>query len=492
MEFRPRYQTPKEADRTPLIEEVEKQALGLRSQDSFDAMLQEGINEAVAAHVATPVVDPLIENFAVVEDGDPLPPLAKSDRWRQEPAPVERGIFEGKREKNYEFVRLLGQGGMGQVWLANDLNTCYDLDGKRECRQVVIKAILPEVAILSERYQQRFEREQQMMVHADSDFVVRPLDAYVSEQGHPRLVMQYQEGGSLYHALEQQKKQSQTPEAAMQYTAAIAWQVAEALRYMSERGVVHRDLKPDNILLNNGVFPTFPKVSVADFGLAFLGEQPLSGSPRESGDYVFDSTHDTLPPSSSPITQQGTVVGTPKYMAPELWYAEKAHTGTDLYALGIMMYELVTKQEPYPPSKQVDPAAMMYRDYIPPHEALGLSKPTPFTLLIETLMDEDPTERQMLMYNAEGCRVRLVDTDDYSNLTHVPLKTPREVQEAIVRMMITEYPDLANTEPFSFDPLVKEMQRHKWEAAFAQQAPVVPEASKGKGSWWQRVKRMFS
>ncbi|MCU0780107.1 MAG: protein kinase [Akkermansiaceae bacterium] len=239
-------------------------------------------------------------------------------------ASAPEGLAAGERadaaqplDQRYRMGCLLGRGGMGAVYEAFDT---------RLERRVAIKILPPETGTDPEAHA-RFRREAKAMAALDHPHIVHIHDYGHTEDGSPYLVMEFVEGRDL-HALRQS--------GALDLPGAlgIVSQVCSALHYAHSRGIVHRDIKPANILVTReGV------AKVADFGLARLagtGEHPR---------------HDPT------LTLSGTTVGTPDYMAPEQFEGGKVDHRADIYALGVMLYDLLTGAPPRgawpPPSQRV-------------------------------------------------------------------------------------------------------------------------------------------
>jgi serine/threonine protein kinase len=199
----------------------------------------------------------------------------------------------------YTILSVLGGGGMGTVYLARQspMN-----------REVAIKIINAELAD-SEQYLTRFAREAERLGALEHAHIIPVID-YGQSDGVTYLVMALKKGGNLGDVI---KRERPPIKEVQRYVA----EIASALDYAHVRGIIHRDLKPANILLD-GERNTF----LTDFGIARkLGETKL--------------------------TAQGMVVGSPTYMAPEAWRGEEASAETDVYSLGVILYELLTGKPPY-------------------------------------------------------------------------------------------------------------------------------------------------
>ena len=219
---------------------------------------------------------------------------------------ITAGTMLGDR---YRIVRPLGSGGMGSVYAA----TREDL-GRM---QVAIKVLLPELASRGDSVR-RFRREAEIVAGLRHPNIVNLLDFVTTDDGTAFLVMELLNGCTLSQALERDPPFSETR------VAFIASQMLSALEAAHASGVVHRDLKPDNVFLTK-ISGLDDVVKIVDFGVAKLLSEPLE--PK--------------------LTQTGTLVGTPAYMAPEYARGEEAGTLADVYGVGCAMYEMITKRQPF-------------------------------------------------------------------------------------------------------------------------------------------------
>lgn len=209
-------------------------------------------------------------------------------------------------QKTQPMVRIFGryciltkidEGGMGQVFKAMDTNL----------ERVVALKILPQKA--TRKSAKRFKREATSNASLNHNNIVRIYD-FGQLENLRYIVMEYVEGGTLADIIEKKIPIKQTCE--------IILKVLEALKYAHEKSIIHRDLKPANILINRQGKPI-----VADFGLA----RSLS--------------------KDSKITQAGELIGTFSYMAPELLRGKQPSRQSDIYSLGIILYEMLTQRHPY-------------------------------------------------------------------------------------------------------------------------------------------------
>jgi tRNA A-37 threonylcarbamoyl transferase component Bud32 len=252
---------------------------------------------------------------------------------------------------SYTLERELGGGGMSRVFVAED---------QRLKRKVVVKVLSPELAAgLSA---ERFEREIQMAASLQQANIV-PLLSAGDANGVPYYTMPLVEGQSLRTRLA-------TGPLAVTETVSILKDVARALSYAHERGVVHRDIKPDNVLLSGGA------AVVTDFGIA----KALSAARTDSG--------------GATLTQLGTAIGTPAYMAPEQAAGDpEIDYRADIYSFGCMAYELLTGRAPF---HGRTPQRMMaaHMSEMPPHVS-GFRPDTPMALaeLVTKCLAKDASAR---------------------------------------------------------------------------------------------------
>ncbi|MDB4966552.1 MAG: pkn3, partial [Myxococcales bacterium] len=245
-------------------------------------------------------------------DGSPLATPA-SDR---EPAadPTADRLIGRVLGGRYRLLERLGQGGMGTVYRAT--HTLMD-------KPVAVKILRAELATDAEAVA-RFHREARSASRLDHDHCIRVTDFGQSDDGLLFLVMELLDGHSLSYVT----RRGPVPAAR---AAAIGVAIAEALAHAHEAGIIHRDLKPDNVFLARRA-KGGEMVKVLDFGLAKLASDSALG------------------PS---ITRDGTVFGTPEYMAPEQAEGAKLDSRTDVYALGVILYQLVCGEVPFKSSNFV-------------------------------------------------------------------------------------------------------------------------------------------
>ncbi len=208
--------------------------------------------------------------------------------------------------RNVKLVRPLGKGGMGSVWIG--AHTTLDTE-------VAVKFIAPEHAD-KERFVARFRREASSAAKIKSPHVVQVFDHGITEDGVPYIVMELLRGEPLGRRLGRGRL-------APREVGMLVAQVAKVLTLAHGEGVIHRDLKPDNLFLVDSGYELF--VKVLDFGIA----KQLSGAPSD-------------------ITDTGAMVGTPHYMSPEMLLSPKdADQRADLWALAVVAYHALTGVLPF-------------------------------------------------------------------------------------------------------------------------------------------------
>jgi serine/threonine protein kinase len=227
----------------------------------------------------------------------------------------------GRKLGGYRIDAMLGEGGMARV---------YKGYHERLQRQVAIKIIHPQSSGQKE-FQRYFEQEAQLIARLQHRNIVAVYDfGEDSDTQMLYLVMQYVSGGTL----REQIVNGQSLE--IRRAALYALQMARALHHAHQRGIVHRDVKPLNMLVSG---ENRMELLLSDFGLAELfnnlSDGPVRGSQTQNGD------------EDQKLSRMGSITGTPRYMSPEQCLSRAVDARTDIYALGIVLFEMLTGQPPF-------------------------------------------------------------------------------------------------------------------------------------------------
>jgi serine/threonine protein kinase len=255
---------------------------------------------------------------------------------------------------NFEIEEVIGRGGMGLVYRA------YHPDLQR---YAAVKIMRPELAN-QQGFYERFLQEARTAARLEHPNIVDVLNFGRFEDSY-YLMMDYIDGPSLRDLITENRNGLPLWDVVQ-----IFWQIADVLVYSHEQGVLHRDLKPDNILLTHSIRPNLPyRAVVTDFGLVKLAENSILQ------------------------TQEGISVGTPAYMSPEQCRGEMVDGRTDIYALGVMLYEAVTGQRPYPIRGLFDAAKFHSSGRLVAPRALNSALPNKLDILIRHMLIPDCNKR---------------------------------------------------------------------------------------------------
>ena len=219
-------------------------------------------------------------------------------------ATMELGDRSGQRIGAYELLRRVGRGGMGEVYEARRPGADFE-------QRVAIKLL--RLGLDSEDIVRRFLRERRILAQLDHPGIARLIDGGLSDDGLPYLVMEFVDGSALIEAVEAHALDLRT-------RLHLFLQICDAVAYAHRRLIVHRDLKPSNVLLTADNQP-----KLLDFGIAKL----------------LDEVDD------EGLTGTGVRVLTPSYAAPEQILGQPISTATDVYALGVILYELLAGVSPH-------------------------------------------------------------------------------------------------------------------------------------------------
>ena len=264
----------------------------------------------------------------------------------------------GTRLGAYELVGLLGTGGMGEVHRARDT---------RLGRDVALKVLPDDVASSPERLA-RFEREARIVASLNHPNIVT-LHSIEEADGTRFLTMELVEGRSLADLL--------TPVGLpLAQVLDLMIPLADALSAAHEKGVVHRDVKPANVMVTHE-----GRVKVLDFGVAKLMTVDASDAKRRAED------------ASSPLSKAGEILGTVAYMAPEQIFGEAVDARTDIFSLGVLVFELLTGQRPFGGTSFWEVAAAIMRDEPPQVTSMRAEVPDDLARIVARCLEKQPESR---------------------------------------------------------------------------------------------------
>jgi len=286
----------------------------------------------------------------------------------------------GKQFGHYIISSLIGAGGMGEVFLADDMQ----LD-----RQVALK-------ILPEEFAGDAERMRRFVQEAKS----------ASALNHPNIITIYEigeSGGTNYIATEFIGGETLTKKLAIT-ALEISIQIASALEAAHSAGIVHRDIKPDNVMIRADGY-----VKVLDFGIAKLSTDLGFGI----SDFGLNSEQTENPksqirnPKSAAATVPGMILGTPFYMSPEQARGLEVDTRSDIFSLGVMIYEMAAGSQPFAGGSVVDVIAAVLQSEPKPLAELVKDAPTELEWIIARALRKNREERYQTMKGFLGDLSRL-------------------------------------------------------------------------------------
>ncbi len=267
-------------------------------------------------------------------------------------------LAPGTTISHYEIIEQLGQGGQATAYKARDM---------RLSRLVVLKTLLPEQAA-SENARRRFEREARLASALDHPNICTIFDIGESN-GLYFIVMPFIEGRTLKEVINKQPLE-------MRSVLSIAIQVADAIASAHGRGIIHRDIKPTNIIVGND-----GQIKVLDFGLAKMLENETEGAAN------LDKS----------MTEIGVPYGTLGYGSPEQATGERVDHRTDIFSLGVVIYEMVTGQPPFTGRNRIEILHAVVNDRPYPISDLVVNPPLELQNIVHHAMSKRPKDRYSTM-----------------------------------------------------------------------------------------------
>jgi serine/threonine protein kinase/formylglycine-generating enzyme required for sulfatase activity len=300
--------------------------------------------------------------------------------------------YVGQEIEGFRILRELGRGGMGVVMLAEDAKG----------RQAAVK-LLPKEVSGDLGYISRFEREAKVLQSLDHPNILKVFGTGRTPEGAYYILMEFVDGKSLGDTLKALGK------VRADQAIAIAVKVADGLESAHRQGILHRDVKPDNILMSRS-----GDVKISDFGLA-----------KDSTDNVK-------------LTLTGQVIGTPSFMSPEQGMGEKVDERTDLYSLGVTLYTMLSGRKPFTGDTPMDVVMKHIRDPVPDLRKAAPSLPAGLYDLIHALLAKKPAARPR---TAAEVAQTLRDVADRSGWD---LSQPPTVLEPRIEATLDDVPGVRN------------------------------------------------
>ena len=279
----------------------------------------------------------------------------------------------GTKVSHYKILEKIGEGGMGEIFLAEDTKLQ---------RRVALK-FLPADLTKDKSRKQRFIQEARAAASMEHPNIAAIYD--IDEvDGRTFIAMEFVRGESLREAIRKGRL-------GVRRTLELGSQMADGLAKAHERGVIHRDLKPDNVLLSEDGF-----AKIIDFGLAKLGE-PFSRSDGDAGTATAEHEAETLVK-----TQEGLVLGTIAYMSPEQARANPVDARTDIFSLGVVIQEMLTGQAPFNRGNVAETLSAILKESPPalPAEVTGTAPE--LQPVLRKALAKDPDSRYAEMKDLAG------------------------------------------------------------------------------------------
>lgn len=356
-----------------------------------------------AAAVAPPPGEspPVADEQPIIPDADIQPAKAAFT------GPTLKGTLGG-----YEIRRKLGHGGMGAVYLAKQLS----LD-----RDVALKVLLPQYAS-DPQFVARFTREAFAAAQLTHHNVVQIHDIGADDDTH-YFSMEYVEGRNLAEVIRDEGRQD--PDVAVGYIL----HAARGLKFAHDHGMIHRDIKPDNLLLNrHGI------VKVADLGLVKTPATAQTQAGEAGGAARTAAPGRSRSGSRSEVTEASAVFGTPAFMAPEQCAdSTSVDQRADIYSLGCTLYDLLTGRPPFWGETALEVMTKQVKEQAVPPEVLSRHVPGELSRIVQKMMAKRPEDR----YQDLG--ELIVDLEEYLGIHSAGPFTPREEHVRTLEAAVDQY-----------------------------------------------------
>lgn len=292
---------------------------------------------------------------------------------------IATALSAGTRLGPYEIVALVGSGGMGEVYRAKDT---------RLERTVAIK-VLNAALVATPDAKARFEREARTVSQLNHPHICTLFDVG-HQNGADFLVMEFLEGEPLSERI----KRGPLP---LNDVLKFALQLADALERAHRAGIIHRDLKPGNIMI------TKAGANLLDFGLAKPVGASVAGVNGSSSSILGATLTATLTMTSpvQPLSSAGTIIGTVQYMAPEQVQGLEADARSDIFAFGVLLYEMLTGKRAFDGKTQASVIGAILAIDPPPVASLQPMAPADLGRLVQTCLHKDPDERFQTIHDVK-------------------------------------------------------------------------------------------
>ncbi len=377
------------------------------------ALSQEPAIEPAPASAPTPEAEPNAKALTATP-GSQLPHVCPAcggrypgdfkvcprDATPLEDAPADEDPLIGSTiAESYEIVRVLGEGAMGRVYEARHTR----LANKRYAVKMLHSDLAREPAVVA-----RFQREAEAVSALEHPNIVSVFDVSATADGRPFIVQELLGGIELGEHVDRVGRMP--PGQAVN----IVRQITRALGAAHERGIIHRDVKPENVILLGD--PAAPVVKVLDFGISKVAEE------------------------GSALTKTGMVIGTPAYMAPEQARGDKVDARADIYATGAILYRLLTGRKPYEGLDPIATLSAVLSEDPPRPRSVAAGVPEALEVVVQRAMAREPAERLASMAELDA---ELAPFDARPSLAPGPSPSPRAVDPASKTLLASGGPRAA-------------------------------------------------